>query len=366
MRFGLIVGMVGSLVSTAAVAGAGYYGWELYQAGSLEKRFAAFQSFEQTLDIGFKYDRDRIKGEAFTPGFALERVTIVADDKQIPIDRVVFRRFDWNHPQHPRFADIALIGMKLKGSVLGAALGADLGKALADPHFETVTVDVVLRHETETVEAEDPKTKRKIQTTKVAIKEFQVTVHGLATLTAAIDLEDFDVQPLAVARTVRKWPPLVRLLGEHVRLAGMRVVYQDDGLMQKIIEAKAEEIGKNELRARGYYVHELQRDAQATRSAVGSNRFDAAYFRPMISYVEHYDRRAGFTLTIAPPAPIEIRRLFVMWDANRGGFFEKLSPSITLGALRAAPRKEEKRKEQPKKDEPKKKESSKSKGEPHR
>ncbi|MCW5770797.1 MAG: hypothetical protein KIT16_04115 [Rhodospirillaceae bacterium] len=353
MRFGLVVGMVGSLVSSAAVAGAGYYGWELYQAGSLDKRFAAFQSFEQALDIEFKYDRDRIKGEAFTPGFALEKVVIISDDKQIPVERVEFRRFDWKQPQRPHFANIALTGMQMKASVLGSMLGPDLGKALADPSLDTVTVDVVLDFEAEEEEVEDPKTKRKVKQKKVTIKTLSIAVRDLATITATIDLKDFDVVARAVARAARQYPPLVRLLGERVQLAGMRVVFDDKGLMRKIMEAKSQELGKGELQARGAYVRELQRDAQATRSAVGSNRFDADYFRPMIAYVERYDTRAGFTLTATPPKPIEIRRLFIMWDANRGGFFQSLGPKITVGAAvrRAEPKKDEKRKEEPKKKE---------------
>lgn len=345
MRFGLIVGMVGSLVSSAAVAGAGYYGWELYQAGSLDKRFAAFQSFEQALDIEFKYDRNNIKGEAFTPGFALEKVTIVSDEKQVPVERVEFRRFDWKQPQRPQFAHIALIGIKMKGEALGALLGPELGKALADPAFETITVDVVIDFEAEEEEAEDPKTKRRIKQKKVTVKEFGVTVRDLASVKAAIDLKDFDVKSRAVARAARQSPPLVRLLGEQVQFAGMRVAFEDKGLMRRIMEAKSREIGKGELQARGAFVRELQRDAQATRSAVGSNRFDADYFRPMISYVERYDTRTGFTLTAAPAAPIELRRLFVMWDANRGGFFERMNPKVTLGATRKA---EPRKKEEPK------------------
>lgn len=350
MRFGLIVGMVGSLVGTAAVAGASYYGWELYQAGSVAKRLAAFEKFKDALDIEVEYARST--GEALSPDFALEKVTIVSDDKRVEVERIEFKRFDWKNPQQPRFASIALTGMKFKGDVFSLVLGPEIGQVLEDAKFENVVVDAALEHEAGEEEVEDPKTRRKTKRHTVSIKELKLAFRDLATVTASIELRDFAVKPKAVARQARDLPPLVRLLGENVQFAGLRLVFEDQGLMKAFIDAKAREIGKGELQARGVFVRELQKDAQATRSAVGNNRFDKDYFEVMIRYIGGgYERLSGFTLTAAPPAPIEIRRLFVMWDANRGGFFDKFNPKLTLGS----PRRSEAKKSEAKKEEPKKK-----------
>ena len=71
----------------------------------------------------------------------------------------------------------------------------------------------------------------------------------------------------------------------------------------------------------------------------------------MIRYIGGgYERTNGFTIEAKPPAPIEIRRLFVMMEANRGGFFEKFNPKLALGPARPPPpkREEPKKKEEPK------------------
>jgi hypothetical protein len=214
--------------------------------------------------------------------------------------------------------------------------------------------DATFAHESVEEEVEDPKTKRKVKQKKVVIREMKVTFRDLGTFTVTLELKDFQVVAKAVARRVTAIPPLVRLLGESVQFAGGKVVYEDKGLMRAFIDAKARELGKGELQARGSLVRELQKDAQATRSAVGSNRFDDSYFKPMITYIERYDRLTGFTLTATPPAPIELRRLFAMWEANRGGFFDKFNPKVTVGAARTAPpAKKPDKPDKPKPDKPK-------------
>jgi hypothetical protein len=168
-----------------------------------------------------------------------------------------------------------------------------------------------------------------------------------------LELTEFTLKPKSVARQAREEPPLVRLLGESVQLAALKLVFDDKGLMKAFIDAKARELGKGELQGRGHFVRELQKDAQATRSAVGSNKFDRDYFEPMIRYIGGgYERTNGFTLEAKPAQPIELRRLFVMADANRGGFYDKFNPKLVLGPQRAAaPKREEpKKKEEPKRE----------------
>ncbi|OPZ01753.1 MAG: hypothetical protein BWZ09_02654 [Alphaproteobacteria bacterium ADurb.BinA305] len=209
----------------------------------------------------------------------------------------------------------------------------------------------MLDYEAGVEEVEDPKTKKKVKQYKVDVRELKFVFRELAAFTITADLRDFAVKPSAVARRQREEPPLVRLLGEHVQLAGLKMVFEDKSLMKAFIDAKARELGKGELQGRGHFVRELQKDAQVTRSAVGSNRFDKDFFEPMIRYVGGgYERASGFTIDARPPAPIEIRRLFVMLEANRGGFFDKFNPKLTIGPARAAPpkREEPKKKEEPK------------------
>jgi len=348
MRFGVVIGMVGSILGTAAVAGASYYSVELLRAGSFEKRMAGFEKFKDALDFEIEFKRSI--GEAFSPDFALEGVIIVSDEKRIEVDRVEFKRFDWSAPAQPRFSHIIITGMKFKGDVFAPIFGPEMAKVLEEEKLANVVVDAVFEHQAEDEEVEDPKTKRKVKQKKVTIKEMKLHFRELGTFTVSIDFKDFDVRPKAVARqAAREMPPLVRLIGEQVLFAGMRVVFEDKGLMKAFMDAKARELSKADLQTRGALVKELQKDAQTTRSDVGSNRFDSDYFRPMMTYIERYDRLTGFTLTSTPPAPIEIRRLIVMWDANRGGFFDKFNPKVTVVAARAAPpKKEEKKPDKPK------------------
>jgi len=350
MRFGVVIGMVGSLVGSAAVAGASYYSWEIFQAGSLEKRLDGFNKLKDALDFELTHKRE--VGEAFAPGFTLEDVEIVADDKRIAVEKIEFRKFDWKTPHQPRFAHVVLTGMKFKIDVFAPILGPDMAKVLEEAKIESVVVDASFEHESGEEIAEDPKTKQKVKRKTVSIKELKLSFRDLGSFTATVELKDFDVKPKAVAKQAREMPPLVRMLGEQVQYASMRVVFEDKALMKAIIDAKSKEIGKGELQARGVFVRELQKDATTTRGAVGSNRFDKDYFEPMIAYIGGgYANRTGFTLTSTPAQPIEIRRLVVMWDANRGGFFDKFNPKIALGPQRpAAPKKEDpKKKEEPKK-----------------
>ena len=349
MRFGIVIGMVGSLVGSAAVAGASYYSWEILQAGTLEKRLDGFNKLKDALDFDLTHKRE--VGEAFTPGFALEEVEIVSDDKRIAIDKVEFRKFDWKMPHKPAFSHVVLTGMKLKVDVFEPLLGPDMAKVLAEANIASVIVDASFIHESGEETVEDPKTKRKITRKTVSIKELKLDFRELGTFTAEIELKDFDVRAKAIAKQAREMPPLVRLIGEHVQYASMKVKFDDKALVKAVMDAKAKELGKGELQARGSFVRELQKDATTTRGSVGSNRFDDAFFKPMINYIERYERFTGLTLTSTPPEPIEIRRLVVMWDANRGGFFDKFNPKIALGPTRTAPPKKEDPK---KKDDPKK------------
>lgn len=350
MRLGLVVGMVGSLVGTATMAGASYLAWDQFRSQAVSSRLVAFEKFKDALDIEIEYKSS--VGEVLSGSFALEKVTIVSDDKRVEVERVEFKDFDWKNPGQPQRSHIVLTGMKFKGDVFSLVLGPEIGKVLEDAKFENVIVDAALEHEAGEEEVEDPKTKKKVKQHKVTVKELKLVFRDLATFTATADLRDFGVKPKAVARQAREEPPLVRLLGERVQLAGIKLVFEDKGLMKAFIDAKAREIGKGELQARGVFVRELQKDAQTTRSSVGSNRFDKDYFEPMIRYVGGgYERASGFTLDAKPPAPIEIRRLFVMWDANRGGFFDKFNPKLTIGPARATPKREEpKKREEPRRE----------------
>ena len=353
MRFGVVIGMVGSLVGSAAVAGASYYSWEIFQAGTLEKRLDGFNKLKDALDFELTHKRE--VGEAFAPGFTLEDVEIVSDDKRIAVEKIEFKKFDWKTPHQPRFSQVVLTGMKLKTDVFAPLLGPDMAKVLEEAQITDVIVDAAFEHESGEETVEDPKTKQKIKRKTVSIKELRLNFRELGSIAASIELKDFDVKPKAVAKQAREMPPLVRMLGEQVQYASMKIVFEDKTMMKAIMDAKARELGKGELQARGFFVRELQRDATTTRGAVNSNRFDSDFFRPMMTYFERYDRHVGFTLTSSPPQPIEIRRLVVMWDANRGGFFDKFNPKVALGPTRAAPKREDPKK----KDDPKKKEEPK-------
>ncbi len=360
MRLGMIVGMVGSLVGSATVAGATYVAWDNFKNAAVTSRLSAFEKFKDVLDVEIEYKSTT--GEVLTGSFALLNVTLISDDKRIDVEKAEFKSFDWRNPSQPRFASIALTGMKFKGDVFSVVLGPEIGKVLEEEKFENIIVDAVLEYEASVEEVEDPKTKRKVKQNKVDVKELKLVFRDLATFTATFDLRDFAVKPKAVARQVREEPPLVRLLGTNVQFAGMKLVFDDKGLMKAFVDAKARELGKGELQGRGYFVKELQKDAQTTRSSVGSNKFDRDFFEPMIRYIGGgYERTNGFTIEAKPAASIEIRRLFVMLEANRGGFFDKFNPKLTLGPQRAAlPKREPAKKEEPKKkDEPKKKEEPK-------
>jgi hypothetical protein len=353
MRLGLIVGMVGSLVGTAAVSWAGYEAYDNYKRAAVEKRLSAFEKVKDILDLDVKFASST--GEVMSGSFTLSDVTIISDDKSVKVEKVEFKRYDFANPSQPRYASIALTGMKFKGDVFSVVLGDEIGKVLEDQKFENIVVDAALDFESGEEEFEDPKTKKKAKRQKVVVKELRLAFRDLATFTAAIELTEFTLKAKAIARQARQEPPLVRLLGESVQLANLKLVFEDFGLMKAFIDAKAREIGKGELQARGVFVKELQKDAQTTRSAVGSNKFDRDYFEPMIRYIGGgYERANGFTLEAKPPQPIELRRLFVMADANRGGFYDKFNPKLAIGPARAVTKRDDpKKKEPPKKEEPK-------------
>ncbi len=349
MRLGLIVGMVGSLVGSATVAGASYLAFDQFRTAAVSSRLVSFEKFKDALDLEIEYKST--EGEVMTGAFALLNVTLISDEKRVEVERADFKSFDWKNPGQPRFASIALTGMKFKGDVFSVLFGPEIGKVLEEQKFENLVVDAVLEYQAGEEEVEDPKTKKKVKQYKVDVKELKLVFRDLATFTMTADLRDFTTKPKAIARKAREEPPLVRLLGENVQLAGLRLVFEDKGLMKAVVDAKARELGKGELQGRGHFVRELQKDAQTTRSSVGSNRFDKDFFEPMIRYIGGgYERTNGFTIDSKPPAPIEIRRLFVMLEANRGGFFDKFNPKLALGPSRAPPpkREEPKKKEEPK------------------
>lgn len=353
MRLGLIIGMVGSLVGSATVAGATYVAWDNFKNAAVQSRLLAFEKFKDVLDVEIEWKSS--VGDVMSGTFALLNVTFISDDKRVEVERADFKRFDWANPAQPRFASITLTGMKFKGDVFTVVLGPEIGKVLEEEKYENIIVDATLEYEAGIEEIEDPKTKKKVKQNKVDVKELKLVFRDLATFTGTFDLRDFAVKPKAVARKAREEPPLVRLLGENVQFAGMKLVFDDKGLMKAFVDAKARELSKGELQGRGHFVRELQKDAQSSRSTVGSNKLDRDFFEPMIRYIGGgYERTNGFTIEAKPAVPIEIRRLFVMLEANRGGFFDKFNPKITLGPARAGLPKREPKKEEPrKKEEPK-------------
>jgi hypothetical protein len=283
MRLGLIVGMVGSLVGSATVAGASYLAVQQLTSAAVSTRLAAFKKFQDVLDLDIEFKTT--EGEVMSGAFTLVNVTLISDEKRVEVERADFRRFDFQHPEQPRFASITLTGMKFKGDVFSVVFGPEIGKVLEEQKFENLLVDAVLEYQAGEEEVEDPKTKKKVKQYRVDVKELKLVFRDLATFTMTADLRDFATKPKAIARKAREEPPLVRLLGENVQLAGLKLVFEDKGLMKAVVDAKARELGKGELQGRGHFVRELQKDAQTTRSAVGSNRFDKDVIEPTIRYL---------------------------------------------------------------------------------
>src|SRR5687767_11859554 len=124
---GLIVGLVGSVLGTGAVAGAAYYGWEIFTASAIDQRIGRFKRAVENLDADVKFEK--FEGQPLSPDFAVEKVVILSDDKEIRAERIELKRFDWENPDAPRFSEFVIRGVKFKGDIFGAELGQILAEA---------------------------------------------------------------------------------------------------------------------------------------------------------------------------------------------------------------------------------------------
>jgi hypothetical protein len=161
---GMIVGMVGSLVGSATVAGATYVAWDNFKNSAVASRLTAFEKFKDVLDVEIEYKSTT--GEVLTGSFALLNVTLISDDKRVDVEKAEFKSFDWKNPGQPRFASIALTGMKFKGDVFSVVLGPEIGKVLEEEKFENILVDAVLEYEATIEGSRTPRPRRRSSRTR--------------------------------------------------------------------------------------------------------------------------------------------------------------------------------------------------------
>jgi hypothetical protein len=339
---GLIVGLVGSLVGTGVVAGAAYYGWEIYTTSAIDHRIGRFKRAVENLDADVKFE----VREPFGPEFTIENVVIISDDKEIRAERIELKRFDWQNPDQPRFSEFVVRGVKFKGDIFGS----EIGDILAEAKFEHITFDFFFNHEYREEVIDDPRARGgKRKQGRVLIKDARMEIKGLGTLLASFDLEDWHAKPRTTARLVREFPPIIRIIGERVKLKSAELAYQDSGFMNAYIDAKASATGKSWLTARGDIVRDMQRAAREGRTNVANQLYTV-----LIRYVERNETITGMELSIKPEQPMELRKMHAMWEANPKAFYENSNVVAKLGpAKKREPRPDESKREERREDKPK-------------
>ncbi len=334
---GLMVGLMGGVLGTGAVAGAAYYGWELFNAGSVEQRVVRLKKTIEEADIEVKYEK--FVGDAMSPSFALENVVFTSDESQVRAERVEIKRYDWRHAETPRFSEFVIRGVRFKGDIFGS----EIGQILAEAKFDQIVFDFHFGHEYVEETIDDPKARGgKRKQGRVVVKDARMEIRDLGTLAASLDLEDWHAKPRTAARLVRELPPVIRIVGERVKIKSVELRYQDSGFMNAYIDAKAAATNKRWLTARGDIVRDMQRAAREARTDVANRLYTA-----LIRYVERHETVTGIELKFTPDAPIELRKMHAMWEANPKAFYENLKVTAQLGPTK--PREERKREEPRKK-----------------
>jgi hypothetical protein len=335
MRIGIVVGLFGAVIGLGALAGAGYFAVDWFKKGAIEARTARITKAFDNLDADIKYERT--SGTIEQPDFALENITIISDEKEIRAERLEVKRYDWQRPEAPHFSEIVVRGLKFKGDVFGS----DIGTILAEAKFEQVTFDFFFSHEYSVETIDDPKARGgKRQLARVVVRDARLEIKGLGTLSATFEFDDWHAKSKLGARQDRELPPFIRLIGERVKLKLAEVRFRDSGFLKAYIEARASAENKPFLRARGDIVRDMQRAAREGKTTVA-----IALYTELIRYVERHERQPGIELTMAPEAPVELRKVHAMWLANPKGFYENMKITAKLGEAKPQ---EPRRREEPK------------------
>ncbi len=335
MRIGIFVGLFGAVIGLGALAGAGYFAADWFKKGAIDARTARITKALDSLDAEVKFER--FSGTIEQPDFALEKVVIVSDEKEIRAERLEVKRYDWQRPEAPHFSEIVVRGMTFKGDIFGS----DIGAILAEAKFESVTFDFYFTHDYAVETVDDPKARGgKRDVAKVVIRDARLEIKGLGTLSATFEFDDWHAKAKLGARKDRELPPFVRLIGERVKLKLAEVRFRNSGFLKAYIEAKGSAEKKPFLRARSDIVRDMQRAAREGKTTVAIKLYEE-----LIRYVERHERFPGIELTVAPEAPVELRKVHAMWLENPKGFYEKMKVTAKLGE--AKPQEPRKREEPP-------------------
>lgn len=306
MRLGVVVGLIGAVLGTGALAAGAYYGLGRFQSGTIETRAAALQKSFEVFGVNLGYEG--IASGAASSGLALDNVKLDAiEGASLSAERLAVERWDWKNAAAPRYGALALLGVRAKPDVLGE----ELGRIVADAKIKEMKLDLLLDF---SYDAE-----AKILT----VTSIKAVAHGLGIATLEFVLLDWVPQPKARAgRRSPDMPAIVQALGERAAIKTLALRFEDQGLTRAYVAAHAERIGKSETVARNELTNLLRKEFAQRRDRFG---------REAIQLLINHLRRPGvLTLAAEPPQPVPLNRAWATYVANPGGMMDRFN--IRLGA----------------------------------
>jgi hypothetical protein len=306
LRTGVIVGLVGAVLGTAALGAGAYYGLGRLQSGNVESRAGALQKSFEVLGVNLRYEG--IASGGATAGLALDNVRLDAiEGASLSAERLTVERWDWRNAAAPRYGALALLGVRATPDVLGE----ELGRIVADAKVKEMKLDLLAEF---SYDAE-----AKILT----VTGIKAVAHGLGIATLEFTLLDWVPQPKARAgRRSPDMPAIVHALGERAAVKVLALRFEDQGLTRAYVSAHAERIGKSETNARNEIVNALRKEFAQRRDRFG---------REAIQLLINHVRRPGvLTLAAEPPQPVPLNRVWATYVANPGSMMDRFN--IRLGA----------------------------------
>jgi hypothetical protein len=302
MRTGLIAGIVGGLLCTTGFAGAAWFAYERFEAGTVEQRAQkVIHALEaHGLDIAY----EKIVGDEIGGTLTLLKVKIkLPDGRDVEADELAVERFDYRSGNFPRFSDMQLRNGKGKPELFGG----EIARLLKEAKIVDLRFDLAFSHE------------YSARSRTVEVKAAKLTVATAGTLSLAMTLGEWrpDPRPLA-GRVARERSQIVKQLGERATLVSGTLRFDDGGFMRAYIAARAESEGKSEQIARGNLERELIR---MIREADRNDQVTRGGLQAIINFLR---RPQTVAIVANPPKPVELRRLETMWSANRGGLRDVL------------------------------------------
>ncbi len=300
-----ILGIIGGLVGLAVVAGGSYAALDFY-AGEQARRRAELLA-DPLRREGNVVTLGPVRGEIVGDKLVIRDVQVnTLGGRRITIGAIRVNRFDWNHPDKPRYADVSAEGIRVD---LGK-LDASLRKALDAVNLKAIVLDARL------AQSYDPKTGI------FELRDLTLSARNFGTITLGLKVKGWEPATLGkFTGGITSLPALLGVLGAQTELHGFFVRFEDAGAVKTVFGVLAAREGEGDWEGlRDRTVRQLRRLHKRMKDRIAREALDA--------FARFLEKPGVIRAVVKPATPVQLGRLGALWAIDPVSLKDRLGLKI--------------------------------------